>query len=93
MARILIFFASLALVPILKSAQCAKSVDSSEDVSQNAPLLASYICLFFIFFNRSKASSWHIYFLDLILVFTLAGEAVLVSANSDYSKRLAGGRN
>lgn len=82
------FFAALALTPVVKSAQCAKSVDSSEDVSQNTVLLASYICLFFIFFNRSKASSWHIYFLDAILVSTLLGEAVSLSSNNDYAKRL-----
>jgi hypothetical protein len=88
LARIVILFASLALLPSLKAAQCAKSVDTSEDVSLNTPLLFSYVGLFFIFFNRSRAANWHIYFLDAILLSTLLGEGVLLSANSDYAKKI-----
>lgn len=75
-------------MPVVKTAQCAKSVDSSEDVSLNGLLFASYIGLFFIFFNRSKASAWHIYFLDSILASMLVGEALFVSSSNDYSKVL-----
>lgn len=77
------------MVPLAKSAQCAKSVDTAEDFSLNGLLLSSYIGLFFIFFNRSKASAWHVYFLDSILVATIAGEALFLTQSNDFSKTQA----
>lgn len=87
LVRIVILFASITVLPMLKTVQCPKSLETTEDMSANGPLLMSFIVLFLIFFNRSRSSFWHIYFLDSILFFLLIGETAIVSQNHELFKR------
>ena len=84
--RILILFFFLMTLPMIKVAQCFKTTETPEDLSLNSVLTFAFLGLFLIFYNRSRASSWHIYFLDTILGFLWIGEGLMVNSNSELVK-------
>ena len=87
--RIVVLFAFIGLTSIFKNLQCHKTVETTEEISSNNGVLFSFIGLFFIFFNRSRASFWHIYFLDSILFFLVFGDLLVSSNNSEIIKRIS----
>lgn len=92
--RIALLFLFLGLLPFVKDLQCMKSADAPEHSSLNAGLGFFFVIVFFIFFNRSKGSWWHVYFLDGMLggisIFELAFTAInldLVIAHATRQRR------
>lgn len=86
--RIFLFFILLGLTSVFKNIQCYKTVETTEEVSSNTGILFSFIGLFFIFFNRSRSSFWHIYFLDSVLFFLILGDLILSSSNNEIIKKI-----